>query len=208
MKRVFTLFLALAMVLTLAGISPAARAEDKFNFGSTQDNTYWNETLKIGCTLDENWYFLNEEEILQANSMTAEKLDGKLAEMVKEGGSMIDMFAQNLETGATVNLVVERLSVVNSLVIDEKKYLDISQPTLDEAMAQMGIEDVEITQESMDFLGQEHQSIVITGSFNGVPVCETMVVVKSGRNMTIITVFSAVDGEVEEVLASFFDSLD
>ena len=40
MKRVFTLFLALAMVLTLAGISPAARAEDKFNFGSTQDNTY------------------------------------------------------------------------------------------------------------------------------------------------------------------------
>lgn len=208
MKRVFTLFLALAMVLTLAGISPAARAEDKFNFGSTQDNTYWNETLKIGCTLDENWYFLNEEEILQANSMTAEKLDGKLAEMVKEGGSMIDMFAQNLETGATVNLVVERLSVVNSLVIDEKKYLDISQPTLDEAMAQMGIEDVEITQESMDFLGQEHQSIVITGSFNGVPVCETMVVVKSGRNMTIITVFSAVEGEVEEVLASFFNSLD
>lgn len=208
MKRVFTLFLALAMVLTLAGISPAARAEDKFNFGSTQDNTYWNETLKIGCTLDENWYFLNEEEILQANSMTAEKLDGKLAEMVKEGGSMIDMFAQNLETGATVNLVVERLSVVNSLVIDEKKYLDISQSTLDEAMAQMGIEDVEITQESMDFLGQEHQSIVITGSFNGVPVCETMVVVKSGRNMTIITVFSAVEGEVEEVLASFFDSLD
>lgn len=208
MKRVFTLFLALAMVLTLAGISPAARAEDKFNFGSTQDNTYWNETLKIGCTLDENWYFLNEEEILQANSMTAEKLDGKLAEMVKEGGSMIDMFAQNLETGATVNLVVERLSVVNSLVIDEKKYLDISQSTLDEAMAQMGIEDVEITQESMDFLGQEHQSIVITGSFNGVPVCETMVVVKSGRNMTIITVFSAVEGEVEEVLASFFNSLD
>lgn len=208
MKRVFTLFLALAMVLTLAGISPAARAEDKFNFGSTQDNTYWNETLKIGCTLDENWYFLNEEEILQANSMNVEKLDGKLAEMVKEGGSMIDMFAQNLETGATVNLVVERLSVVNSLVIDEKKYLDISQPTLDEAMVQMGIEDVEITQESMDFLGQEHQSIVITGSFNGVPVCETMVVVKSGRNMTIITVFSAVDGEVEEVLASFFNSLD
>lgn len=208
MKRVFTLFLALAMVLTLAGISPAARAEDEFNFGSTQDNTYWNETLKIGCTLDENWYFLNEEEILQANSMTAEKLDGKLAEMVKEGGSMIDMFAQNLETGATVNLVVERLSVVNSLVIDEKKYLDISQSTLDEAMAQMGIEDVEITQESMDFLGQEHQSIVITGSFNGVPVCETMVVVKSGRNMTIITVFSAVEGEVEEVLASFFNSLD
>lgn len=208
MKRVFTLFLALAMVLTLAGISPAARAEDKFNFGSTQDNTYWNETLKIGCTLDENWYFLNEEEILQANSMNVEKLDGKLAEMVKEGGSMIDMFAQNLETGATVNLVVERLSVVNSLVIDEKKYLDISQPTLDEAMAQMGIEDVEIAQESMDFMSQEHQSIVITGSFNGVPVCETMVVVKSGRNMTIITVFSAVDGEVEEVLASFFNSLD
>lgn len=208
MKRAFTLFLALAMVLTLAGISPAARAEDEFDIGTTQDNTYWNETLKIGCALDENWYFFNEEEILQANSMTVEKLDGKLAEMVKDGGSMIDMFAQNLETGATVNLVVERLSVVNSLIIDEKKYLDLSQPTLEESMAQLGIEDVEITQESMDFLGQEHQSIVITGSFNGVPVCETLVVVKSGRNMTVITVFSVIEGEAEEVLAGFFDSLD
>lgn len=208
MKRVFTLFLALAMVLTLAGISPAARAEDEFNFGSTQDNTYWNETLKIGCTLDENWYFFTKEEIAQVNNMTVEALEGNLAQMVKDGGSLMDMYAQNLETGATLNLMVERLSLVNSLAVTEKLYANASQETVKQTLEQMGIEEVEVTLNAMEFAGQEHQSVAITGTYSGVPVFETMVVVKSGRNMIVVTAFSLDEEEIQQTLACFFDSLD
>lgn len=206
MKRAFTLFLALAMVLT--GFFPAAKAEDEFGMGSTQNNTYWNESLKIGCTLDENWYFFTKEEIAQVNNMTVEALEGNLAQMVKDGGSLMDMYAQNLETGATLNLMVERLSLVNSLAVTEKLYANASQETVKQTLEQMGIEEVEVTLNAMEFAGQEHQSVSITGTYSGVPVFETMVVVKSGRNMIVVTAFSLDEEEIQQTLACFFDSLD
>ena len=208
MKRAFTLILALAMVVTLAAVAPAARAEDDFGTGAVQDNVYWNETMKIGCGLDESWYFYTKEEILEANGMTADMLEGQLAEIVKEGGSLTDMFAENQETGANVNVCFERLSLANSLVLTEKTYLDATESMLEGAFEQMGIENVEITQQDVDFMGQEHRGMSITGSVSGIPIYEDLVVLKSGRNITVVTVFALDKAEIADVLSRFFDSID
>ena len=208
MKRATTLLLALVMVFTLAAISPAARAEDSFGTGTIEDNVYWNETMKIGCALDETWYFYSEEEIMEANGTTAEVLEGEIAEMIENGGTLTDMFAQNLETGATVNVVFERMSLANSLLYNEKSYIEASIPTLEEAFAQMGIEDVAYTIQEAEFMGQTHMILQITGLYSGVPVYEQVAVVKDGRNFTVVSVFSVLEGEAEEVLSCFFNSLD
>ena len=208
MKKAFTLFLAFAMVFTLAAISPAARAEDNFGTGTIQDNVYWNETMKIGCQLDETWYFYSEEEILEVNGMTAEALEGEIAEMIENGGSITDMFAQNLETGATLNVVFQRVSLADSLLYNEKSYIEASIPTLEEAFAQMGIEDVAFTTQEMEFMGETHCVLLITGMYSGVPIYEQVAVVKDGRNFTVVTVFSVLEGEAEEVLSCFFNSID
>ena len=208
MKRATTLLLALVMVFTLAAISPAARAEDNFGTGTIQDNVYWNETMKIGCALDETWYFYSEEEIMETNGLTADMLEGEIAEMIENGGTLTDMFAQNLETGATVNVVFERVSLANSLLYNEKSYIDASTATLEEALAQLGIEDVACTIQEAEFMGQTHMILQITGQYSGVPVYEQVAVVKDGRNFTIVSVFSMLEGEAEEVLSCFFNSLD
>ena len=208
MKRATTLLLALVMVFTLAAISPAAMAEDSFGTGTIQDNVYWNEIMKIGCALDETWYFYSEEEIMEANGTTAEVLEGEIAEMIENGGTLTDMFAQNLETGATVNVVFERVSLANSLLYNEKSYIEASIPTLEEAFAQMGIEDVAFTTQEMEFMGETHCVLLITGMYSGVPIYEQLAVVKDGRNFTVVTVVSVMEGEAEEVLSGFFNSLD
>lgn len=208
MKRATTLLLALVMVFTLAAISPAARAEDNFGTGTIEDNVYWNETMKIGCALDETWYFYSEEEILEANGMTADMLEGKIAEMIENGGAITDMFAQNLETGATLNVVFERVSLANSLLYNEKNYIEASIPTVEEAFAQMGIEDVAFTVQEAEFMGETHMILQITGLYSGVPVYEQVAVVKDGRNFIVVTVFSVLEGEAEEVLSCFFNSID
>lgn len=207
MKRATTLLLALVMVFTLAAISPAARAEDNFGTGTIEDNVYWNETMKIGCALDETWYFYSEEEILEANGMTADMLEGKIAEMIENGGAITDMFAQNLETGATLNVVFERVSLANSLLYNEKNYIEASIPTVEEAFAQMGIEDVAFTVQEAEFMGETHMILQITGLYSGVPVYEQVAVVKDGRNFIVVTVFSVLEGEAEEVLSCFFNSI-
>lgn len=207
MKRATTLLLALVMVFTLAAISPAARAEDNFGTGTIEDNVYWNETMKIGCALDETWYFYSEEEILEANGMTADMLEGKIAEMIENGGAITDMFAQNLETGATLNVVFERVSLANSLLYNEKNYIEASIPTVEEAFAQMGIEDMAFTVQEAEFMGETHMILQITGLYSGVPVYEQVAVVKDGRNFIVVTVFSVLEGEAEEVLSCFFNSI-
>lgn len=207
MKRATTLLLALVMVFTLAAISPAARAEDNFGTGTIEDNVYWNETMKIGCALDETWYFYSEEEILEANGMTADMLEGKIAEMIENGGAITDMFSQNLETGATLNVVFERVSLANSLLYNEKNYIEASIPTVEEAFAQMGIEDVAFTIQEAEFMGETHMILQITGLYSGVPVYEQVAVVKDGRNFIVVTVFSVLEGEAEEVLSCFFNSI-
>lgn len=208
MKRATTLLLALVMVFTLAAISPAARAEDNFGTGTIQDNVYWNETMKIGCALDETWYFYSEEEILEVNGMTAEALEGEIAEMIENGGSITDMFAQNLETGATLNVVFQRVSLADSLLYNEKNYIEASIPTVEEALTQMGIEDVAFTVQEAEFLGETHTILQITGLYSGVPIYEQVAVVKDGRNFIVVTIFSVMEGEAEEVLSGFFNSLD
>lgn len=208
MKRATTLLLALVMVFTLAAISPAARAEDNFGTGTIQDNVYWNETMKIGCALDETWYFYSEEEIMETNGLTADMLEGKIAEMIENGGAITDMFAQNLKTGATVNVVFERVSLANSLLYNEKNYIEASTATLEEALTQMGIEDVAFTVQEAEFLGETHTILQITGLYSGVPIYEQIAVVKDGRNFIVVTIFSVMEGEAEEVLSCFFNSLD
>lgn len=208
MKRATTLLLALVMVFTLAAISPAAMAEDSFGTGTIQDNVYWNEIMKIGCALDETWYFYSEEEIMEANGTTAEVLEGEIAEMIENGGTLTDMFAQNLETGATVNVVFERMSLANSLLYNEKSYIEASTATLEEALTQLGIEDVAYTIQEAEFMGQTHMILQITGLYSGVPVYEQVAVVKDGRNFTVVSAFSMLEGEAEEVLSCFFNSID
>ena len=208
MKRATTLLLALVMVFTLAAISPAARAEDNFGTGTIQDNVYWNETMKIGCALDETWYFYSEEEIMEANGLTADMLEGKISEMIENGGAITDMFAQNLETGATLNVVFERVSLPDSLLYNEKNYIEASIPTVEEALTQMGIEDVAFTVQEAEFLGETHTVLQITGLYSGVPIYEQIAVVKDGRNFIVVTIFSVMEGEAEEVLSCFFNSLD
>ena len=207
MKRATTLLLALVMVFTLAAISPAARAEDNFGTGTIEDNVYWNETMKIGCALDETWYFYSEEEIMEANGLTADMLEGKIAEMIENGGAITDMFAQNLETGATLNVVFERVSLANSLLYNEKNYIEASIPTVEEAFAQMGIEDMAFTVQEAEFMGETHMILQNTGLYSGVPVYEQVAVVKDGRNFIVVTVFSVLEGEAEEVLSCFFKSI-
>lgn len=208
MKRATTLLLALVMVFTLAAISPAAMAEDNFGTGTIQDNVYWNETMKIGCQLDETWYFYSEEEIMETNGLTADMLEGKIAEMIENGGTLTDMFAQNLETGATLNVVFERVSLANSLLYNEKNYIEASTATLEEALTQLGIEDVAYTIQEAEFMGQTHMILQITGLYSGVPVYEQVAVVKDGRNFTVVSAFSMQEGEAEEVLSCFFNSID
>ena len=71
----------------------------------------------------------------------------------------------------------------------------------------MGIEDMAFTVQEAEFMGETHMILQITGLYSGVPVYEQVAVVKDGRNFIVVTVFSVLEGEAEEVLSCFFNSI-
>ena len=193
MKRSISLILVLAMVLAMPVLAMAE--EDKFGVGSAQG----------GCTMDDEWYFYTDEEIMESVQTTAGQLKEDLAEIVKDAGTMMDMMAANTETGENVNVNLERLSLANSLLVTENTYVEASRQQLSDALEQMGIENVSVEKDEMEFMGKTHSCLRVSGSMQGVDLFETLVVVKSGRTMIVVTACSYWEDTTEEILSNFYN---
>ena len=101
MKKWIALLLAALLVMSLAACSHSTPAENQntatepaadapatdsaapestepevdFEAGTVENNTYTSSLLGITATLDENWYFLDREEIDQIYGITSEAMD-------------------------------------------------------------------------------------------------------------------------------------
>lgn len=203
MKRAISLILVLAMVLAMPVLAMAE--EDKFGVGSAEGNSYWNDSMSIGCTMSDEWYFYTDEEIMENVQTTAGQLKEELAEIVKDAGTMMDMMAVNTETGENVNINLERLSLSNSLLITEDTYVEASRQQLSDALEQMGMENVSVEKDEIEFMGQTHSCLRVSGSLQGIDLFETLVVVKSGRTMIVVTACSYWEDTTEEILGNFYN---
>lgn len=202
MKKAISLILTLALVLALP--MAALAEEDAFGAGASDETSYWNETLSIGCTMDENWYFYSDEEIMESVQTTAGQLKDDLAEAIKDAGTMMDMMAVNQETGENVNVNLERLSVANSLLVDETKYVELSLAQLGDALEQMGLTVTDIGQDEMEFAGSKHPCIRLTGTIEDIDLFETLVVVKTGRTVIVVTACSYLEDTTDQILSHFY----
>lgn len=202
MKKVVSLLLVLTMILTLPIFALAE--EDSFGAGTTEENAYWNDSLKIGCTFGDEWYFYTDDEILENNQAVVGQLKDDLAEAIREAGTMMDMMAMNTETGENVNVNLERMSLANSLIYTEDAYVKASVDQLASALEQMGMENVTAEQDEMEFMGEKHPCIRVSGTLEDVELFETLAVVKSGRTMIVVTACSYFEDTTADILSSFY----
>ena len=98
--------------------------------GSAEGNSYWNDSLSIGCTMDDEWYFYTDEEIMENVQTTAGKLKeelnipavgdvGKvLLSMANVDEDFIDLLSYRFEKGSLNNHPVR--NIVLAALIDLK----------------------------------------------------------------------------------------
>lgn len=207
-KRMTSLLLAL--VLLLAMPLAAFAEEDAFGAGTSDEHSYWNDAISLGCTLDDSWYFYTDEEIVASSGATADMLKDDLAEAVREAGSLMDMMAVNMETGENVNVTLERLSLANSLLMDAESYAQATVSQLTVALEQMGLTDVTIEIDTMEFAGEEQICLKVSGNMAvegldiPLPLYETMVIIKSGRTIMAITACTYWEDATEDILVNFY----
>lgn len=217
MKKAISMLLALAMTLSFPlaahangtaggsnGVVLTTLSDGGFSAGIQTENSYWNDTVSIGCTLGDEWYFYTDEEIAEQNGLVTGMLREDYAKLVEESGSMMDMLAVNLETGENVNITLQRLTLADALVLDEQKYAEISAEPLVEALEQTGLEDVSTSVDEVEFLGEKHPCVRVKALMQDMDFFETLVIVKTGRTVCVVTVACFLEDTTEEVLANFY----
>lgn len=192
-----------------AEAAPAEEAEETYEaeemIGEKSGNSYANETLGIRAAFSDNWTILDDEQTAQMLGLVADNFsEVDLAEQLRESGSLYDLYAMTVDqSGDNVNVVIEDLGVVNGIIIDEKKYLEIAEDQLETTFAQMGMTDVTLDKGTYSFAGKDHVSVLISGNYNGVPVYERMVLLKTGNYMGVVTAFSLDTARLDNIMGCF-----
>ena len=189
--------------------APAEEAEETYEaeemIGEKSGNSYANETFGIRAEFPDNWTVLDDEQTAQMLGLVADNFsEVDLAEQLRESGSLYDLYAMTVDqSGDNVNVVIEDLGVVNGIIIDEKKYLEIAEDQLETTFAQMGMTDVTLDKGTYSFAGKDHVSVLISGNYNGVPVYERMVLLKTGNYMGVVTAFSLDTARLDGIMGLF-----
>ena len=169
-----------------------------------EGGTYTNEFLSVACQLGDEWTYLTDEEIAQLNGEIGESLtDEELSEMFSNGKTVQDMYAASADGTATINVIFEDMGVLYGAALDEDAYINLVMPTLEDALMQAGMSDIQVEAGSMEFAGADHSTLRVTSTISEIPVYELMVCVKEGNYMGVITLASYLEDTTEEMAALF-----
>ncbi len=177
--------------------------DNAISMGVSKDNQYENAYFAIGCKLDENWTFETEEQILARNQLAADMVAEKFASVFESGAVITDMVATHSNQLDTVNVGIEKLTG-GAMLIDEKQYIELSDPQVTEMLESMGLEKVTSNQTEIELAGKTHGSLEISAEYSGVKVYEKLVVVKNGAYVLCITTCTWQENECDDILSNFY----
>lgn len=199
MKKLFAMILALTMVLSLA----ACGGSDKpYTGGVTLGSTYTNSYFGFKCVLPEGWSYYTDEQIAQLQGNTQDTFGQDYAEIIERAGNAMEMYASEDSTGGiyTVNVVVEKLANGS---ISEQKYVEASLSATKTALESAGFEIDTCEASTVQFAGKSHPAMKIHGSYMGMELFETLVVVKEGKYLACVTACSYMDDYTSDILGFF-----
>lgn len=206
MKKIFSLLVILAMVLCCAacgsgGESDAPAVTHEMLMGITEGSVYTNEAIGIRFELDDAWTIFDEAQLAQLSGMTADALDDEaVAKKLEESGIFHAFYATTSDGMNNLSIAWEDMGTLYGKVIDEETYVEIGIAQLPEALESAGIENATAEATNISFAGQDHAAIVVTGEMMGFGFYETLVCIKTGDYMAVITAASYMDNSTGQIL--------
>uniref|UniRef100_UPI0040560FF9 hypothetical protein n=1 Tax=Agathobacter sp. TaxID=2021311 RepID=UPI0040560FF9 len=177
--------------------------EVELSLGTSEGGVYESTFMGLGWNLPEGWEFLSQAEMEQMNQAVIDMMDEDTATQLEEGAVFCDMYAFAL-TGDTVNIQIEKLQTVTSILVDEESYAELSIENTKDAFTQMGYTDVTMTQSTVTIAGKEHVAIDMSLTDQGVVLYEKMGLVKVGDYMCVITAASVAPENLDTIFAGFY----
>jgi hypothetical protein len=187
-------------------VPPTTAAPEKEDplMGETVNNVYANGFLGITCQLDAQWTVFNKEQLAQLMGLTSDLMNNDAVENAMENGTVVMAFyAQSLDGTLNMNIALERLSLVNGILMDEESYINVSKSQLAPALESMGMENVTVETAKLLFAGEERYGLRIHATIQGVDFDEALVCIKNGNYIASVTVGTVGENKTDDLLAMF-----
>lgn len=201
-KNILTLIIIIGIMISMVA---CGNSDDKdFLLGTVNGNVYENSFIGIGCELDKNWNFYNEEQILEVNDMTKDMVGEDYKKYFTEKSYYIDMMAVHSNGMDTVNINVQKLELAQSM-FSEDDYIDsAANDDLKASLESMGITVTDMSVIEENFMGKKRKAISISGDFSGHKVYERVYAIKKGTRIAAITFAQWDNSDFSNLKDSFY----
>lgn len=238
MKRTYCVLLSLLLVAVLAltgcgnagkgaetkpnttteseGTNPATTEKtdaESAGLGKVEGKVYTNTYVGLGCKLDDNWVIASAEELQDVPDEITEILNGtELGELANNIPQIMDMQAQSLDTGASVNVLYTKMSALEKKAyeqMNEEEIVDTILKNKDiiiESYANTGIEVQSMDKATMDFLGEKHTVCKTVGTAQGVEIYLVQVLDYKlpGQYGVTVTFCAQSEEEIANIMSCFY----
>lgn len=186
--------------------------ENNLALGVVNGNSYTNTYVGIGCDLDSSWTIYPADELQEMPSVVEDMVEGtELEEALAGVTQFTDMYAENVELMANVNVLFQKLELNQRIayaVMDEKTVLEATLSQKDvmiQAYAQGGIDVKSMEIVEVTFLGETHYALKTVGETQGVAYyCLQVFDFWLGEYSVTITFASFVEDSTETMLEMFY----
>lgn len=216
MKKFSAVFLLVVLMLCLAlsgcGALGAPGEVDEFHTGTVDGDTYENTFFGVGCKLDDDWTIFNEEELAERSGLVFDTLeeggmDNSARKAMESGSLVFDFFAQRLDNSAAINVTVGNIGVLYGTAMTEEAYIDASEEQMIKSVETVGYENVTAEKATVKLAGQDHAALNVYGEYAGVPVYQTLIVLRKGVYVGAVAL-SCGGEDITSDLASLFYALE
>lgn len=137
---------------TLPPETPMTPEETEFQSGRVEGGTYTNEFLSVAASSATSGPISRTRRSPSSTAEIGESLtDEELSEMFSNGKTVQDMYAASADGTATINVIFEDMGVLYGAALDEDAYINLVMPTLEDALMQAGMSDIQVEAGSMEF---------------------------------------------------------
>lgn len=165
--------------------------------------TYTSEFLGIACTLPDGWTFFTQAQMQELNGAVYDMMGDDLKKQLETSKVIYDMYATNVNTAESVNIVLENMGIVYGTLLDEAKYVELSMNQLKTAMENAGVTNLVLEQNTVEFAGESRVGVLMTGTSEGIQIYQQQAVIREGTYMAVITATSYNENTLEQIIGNF-----
>jgi len=193
-------------------VADAEEEETPLSLGRLQGGVYTNKYVGMECELDSSWQFYSAEELQALPENVTELMEGtELGDSIQNITQIMDMQAECTSEMTSMNVLYQKMDAQQRLassILSDDQIIDgvlSESDSLIESYAQAGIEVVDISKKTVNFLGEERVALLTKGAVQGVDYFILQLFDYTlGEYSVTITFSSFMEDKTEQLAAMFY----